>query len=111
MNAEISERLSKYFGEMQDNLGKNSKECDALSAKAGELEKRLAALRDAPLVNEKKMEVLELQMVSDIKPIAHLGTLVKNHRSTCLFENSEKKNSCGGVKTTWKEKPSRQYRL
>lgn len=71
--------LSKDIYEMHDDLGKKTREFDALTAKIGKLKERLETLRDASKANEKKMKELESRVASDTKAIAHLGTLLMDH--------------------------------
>lgn len=61
-----------------------TRERDALRVKVGKLEKGLATLRDALKAIEEKVQELELQVAWDVNAIAHLTTLVKEHRSNCL---------------------------
>lgn len=77
------------MGETRGDLGKRSEECDALKAKVDKLEKELATLRDAVMVNDEKRRVLELRLVSDARAIAHLVMLLENHRSNVFFVNAE----------------------
>lgn len=89
-HAEAKAGLSKDLSGTRADLGKETKECDALRAKAGRLVQALATLHDAPKVSDEKIQRLELQANSDVKPVARLATLVKDHRSNCLCVTTEK---------------------
>lgn len=78
--------------ERRVDLGKKTKECDALSAKIGKLEEELATHRDAPKANEEKIGELEFRVSLNAKAFAHLMTLVKDHSLSSLWvagENDE----------------------
>lgn len=51
-HAEAKAGLAKDLEEMRDDLGKKTKECDALKAMVGKVEKGLATLRDASKANK-----------------------------------------------------------
>lgn len=72
--------LAKNCGETSDELGKKTKEFDALRAKIDEPKKESATLRVASIANDKKIHELELQVASDDTNIAYLATLVKDNR-------------------------------
>lgn len=68
------------------------KNCKAFKAEVGKLEERLASMREALKAGEEKIEKLEARRVFDAKAIAHLSTLMIDHRSSSLhvaFQNGE----------------------
>lgn len=58
-NAKTKGGLAKDPEKTRDDLGKKTREREAVRAKAGELEKGLAFLRDAPKVKHEKIKGLE----------------------------------------------------
>lgn len=84
--AEIEAGLAKGLRETRDDFRKKTRECAVLSPKDCKLVKGLTTLRDASMGKEKKMEGLKFQVALDASTIAHLETLVKDHRpnSHCM---------------------------
>lgn len=54
-NAEAKEGFAKDVGENRDDLGMKTRECGALSAKAGKLKEELEILRETSKTSEKKI--------------------------------------------------------
>lgn len=90
--AKIEARFAKDLGKTVNDLRKSSRKCDALKEKDGKHKKGLETLRDVPMANKKKLGGLKAQVDSDVKPMAHLATLVKDDRSNsfCVTADSGK---------------------
>lgn len=54
--------MAKDLGETCNDLGKKTRECGAIRAKAVKLKEKLATLRDAPQVSEEKIKELESRL-------------------------------------------------
>lgn len=72
-------------GKRRDELEMKTRKFNALRAKVSKLEKRMATLRAAPKLNERKIEGFDTKVVSNDKATTHLATFEKDHRLNNLL--------------------------
>lgn len=70
---EVGTGLAKDLNETRYDLGKKMKECNELRAIVGKLEEELEALREVPLVTDRKIKGLESHVASYGKGLSFIG--------------------------------------
>lgn len=74
-HAEVKIGFVKDLNETSEDLGKKTRECDALRAEVGELDTKLVTLRDSLKVNNEKIHGIQLHVALDARAIAHMQCL------------------------------------